>query len=58
MNKILDWANHNRKAIGYTIGGLNLLAALNYALNGQFGMAVTWTVIGAFLVWDAAESNK
>ena len=55
MNKFLDWFYKNRKPIGYTIGGLNLLSAVNYAVNGDYGMAVLWTVIGAFLVIDAYE---
>ena len=55
MNKFLDWFYKNRKTIGYTIGGLNLLSAVNYAVNGDYGMAVLWTVIGAFLVIDTYE---
>ena len=55
MNKFFEWVYTKRKAIGYTIGGLNVLAAVNYAFNGQTGMAVLWTVIGLFLIWDAYE---
>ena len=55
MNKFLEWMYAKRKAIGYTVGGLNLLAAVNYYFNGQTGMAVTWTVIGLFLIFDAYE---
>ena len=55
MSKFFEWFGRNRKPIGYTIGGLNLLAALNYYLNGLTGMAVTWTVIGLFLIYDAYE---
>ena len=55
MNKFLDWFYKNRKTIGYTIGGLNLLSAVNYAVNGDYGQAVLWAVIGAFLVIDAHE---
>jgi hypothetical protein len=55
MSKFFEWMYTKRKAIGYTIGGLNLLAAVNYYLQGQTGMAVTWTVIGMFLIWDAYE---
>jgi hypothetical protein len=55
MTKFLEWMNRNRKQIGYTIGGLNLLAAVNYYFQGQTGMAVVWTVIGLFLVFDAYE---
>lgn len=58
MSKFIDWINCNRKQIGYTIGGLNLLAAVNYYLNGQLSLALLWTVIGTFLIWDAAEYKK
>jgi hypothetical protein len=58
FGKFLEWLGSKRKAVGYTIGGLNLLAAINYYLNGQHGMAVTWTVISVFLIWDAAEYQK
>lgn len=55
MSKFFEWLMRNRKPVGYTIGGLNLLAALNYYIMGLTGMAVIWTVIGLFLVWDAYE---
>ncbi len=58
MSKFLEWLYAKRKSIGYTIGGLNLLAALNYYLNGQHSLAVIWTVIAMFLIWDAAEYKK
>ena len=51
-NKILIWIGRNRKAIGYTVGGLNLLAALNYLALGQYGLAVLWLIIGAMIVLD------
>ncbi len=53
MKSFLEWMDRNRKPIGYTIGGLNVLMALNYALIGQFGLAVLWFVIGFFLLVDA-----
>jgi hypothetical protein len=55
FGKFLEWFGRNRKPVGYTIGALNLLAALNYYLNGQTSLAVLWIVIGMFLIWDAAE---
>jgi hypothetical protein len=58
MSKFFEWLSSKRKAVGYTIGGLNLLAALNYYLTGQTGLAVLWVVIGMFLIWDAAEYKK
>ena len=53
MNKFLDWLHNNRRPIGYTIGGLNLLAALSHLVNGNYGLAVLGLVIGGFLVLDA-----
>lgn len=55
MSKFFEWLNDNRKPIGYTVGALNLLAAANYALQGQTGMSIVWSVIGFFLIWDAYE---
>lgn len=51
-DKILIWIGRNRKAIGYTVGGLNLLAALNHLAMGQYGLAMLWLVIGAMIVMD------
>jgi hypothetical protein len=58
MSKFFEWLQSNRKHIGYTIGVLNLVAAFNYYLMGLTGMAVLWTVIGTFLIWDASEVRQ
>lgn len=58
FTKFLEWLGSKRKTVGYTIGGLNLLAALNYYLNDQHGLALLWTIIAVFLIWDAAEYQK
>jgi len=58
MNNFLNWIHNNRRPIGYTIGGLNLLAALSHALNGNYGLAILWLVIGGFLVLDARVFGK
>ena len=55
MSKFFEWFGRNRQPVGYTIGGLNLLAALSYYLQGQSGLAMLWMVIGMFLIWDAAD---
>jgi hypothetical protein len=52
-DKILIWIGRNRKAIGYTAGGLNLLSAVSYLAQGHYGLAVLWLVIGGMLVLDA-----
>ncbi len=54
-DKIVIWFEQNRRPIGYTVGGLNLLAALNYLIQGQYGLAVLWLVIGGTIVFDTWE---
>lgn len=51
-DKILIWFGRNRKAIGYTVGGLNLLAALSHLARGEIGLAIVWLVIGGMIVLD------
>ncbi len=51
-DKFFEWLGRNRKTIGYTVGGLNLLAALNYLVQGQYGLAVLWLAIGGMIVLD------
>ena len=55
MDKFTDWLGRNRKAIGYTVGGLNLGSGIGQVFAGNTGMGVVWIVIGAFLIWDAYE---
>lgn len=52
---MLVWFGRNRRTIGYTIGGLNVLAGLSYALQGQFGMTLLWLVIGGMIILDTHE---
>lgn len=52
MDKFFVWFGRNRKTIGYTAGGMNLLLAVNYMIQGQYGMAMLWLFIGAMIVYD------
>jgi hypothetical protein len=52
MDKFFEWFGRNRKTIGYTAGGLNLLVAVSYLIQGQWGMAMLWVFIGAMIVYD------
>ena len=54
-DRILDWLELNRRPVGYTVGGLIILAGVGYALQGSWGMAVLWIVLGSFLVWDTHQ---
>lgn len=57
MTKFFDWVGRNRKSISYTIGGLNLLAAVNFAVQGYHGMAVLWIAIAFMLIWDGYDAK-
>jgi len=52
MDKFFEWFGRNRKTIGYTAGGLNLLVAVSYLIQSQWGMAMLWVFIGAMIVYD------
>ena len=51
-DKFFTWVGRNRNAIGYGIGGLNLLMALSYLAQGAWGLAILWAVIGVFIIID------
>jgi len=51
-DKFFEWFGRNRKTIGYTVGGLSLLSALNYLIQGQYGMALLWLFVGTMIVYD------
>ena len=55
MSKFSEWFTKNRKTIGYTIGGLNLLAAANYYFQGDVGLACLWFVIAMGILFDTYE---
>ena len=55
LDKFFVWFGINRKPIGYTLGGLNLLAGLNHVLHGNYGLAMLSGVIGGFLILDSYE---
>jgi len=55
MNKFSEWFGKNRKAVGYTVGSLNLLASVSYFLQGNIGLACLWFVIGSTIMFDTYE---
>jgi hypothetical protein len=55
LEKFFVWFSENRRSIGYTIGGLNVLSGVNYALHGDYGLALLWCVIGGLLILDSYE---
>lgn len=57
MSKFFEWLGSNRKPVGYSLGALNILVAVNHLYNTEFGLAVLWFVIGSFLIWDAYDAT-
>lgn len=51
--KFVQWFERNRKTIGYTIGGLNIVSGLGQIADGQFMPGIVWLVLGISLVFDA-----
>ena len=54
-DKFFVWFGRNRKTIGYTIGGANLLVALSHLIQGQYGLMLLWVVIGFMIMFDTWE---
>ena len=53
MHKFLEWFEHNRKPIGYTIGGLNIGSGVGQIAVGNVPAGVLWVIIGAVIVFDS-----
>lgn len=54
-DKFFVWFGRNRKTIGYTIGGMNLLVALSHLIQGQLGLMLLWLVISFMIMFDTWE---
>ena len=54
-DRFIAWLERNRRAVGYTAGGLNVLAGVNYLFQGHAGMGFLWLGIGIMLVLDTYE---
>ena len=55
LDKFIVWFGNNRKTIGYTIGGVNVLSGINYAVQGTYGLALLWLIIGGAIILDSYE---
>ena len=51
--KVYKWLMDNRVAIGYTLGGLNVLSGLADIAFGNYGLGLLWIVLGSLLIYDA-----
>ena len=53
LDKFFIWVGRNRKEIGLTIGGLNLLSGISAIFNGNYALAMVGFTIGGALILDA-----
>jgi hypothetical protein len=55
LDKFIVWFGNNRRAIGYTIGGVNVLSGINFAFQGNYGLSLLWLIIGGAIILDSYE---
>lgn len=55
LDKFIVWFGNNRRAIGYSIGGVNVLSGINFAVQGNYGLALLWLIIGGAIILDSYE---
>lgn len=58
MTKFFQWFDRNRKPVGYTVGGMNILVGLNHLYNTEALLSLLWISIGLFLIVDAYYNNR
>jgi|APGre2960657404_1045060.scaffolds.fasta_scaffold02128_5 hypothetical protein len=51
-DKIFEWFGRNQQNIGYVGGACGVLAGLGYALQGNYGLALLWVVVGGMIFTD------
>jgi hypothetical protein len=55
MQTFLSWFGRNRRPIGYTVGGVNLLSGLVHLFSGNILDGIFWLLIGAAILIDTRE---
>jgi hypothetical protein len=55
MIKFMEWFGRNRRTIGYSVGGLNVLNGVLSVSQGDTVSGVCFIVLGAALIFDAKE---
>lgn len=52
-DKVIFWFSENRKKIGYTLGGLNILSGLSLLGSTQASNGMMQIFVGTVLIFDA-----
>ena len=55
MDKFLNWFGRNRKTIGYTVGGLNVIDGVVSMAFGDYTNGMLWLVVGTVILIDTKE---
>ena len=55
MDKFLNWFGRNRKTIGYTVGGLNVVDGVVSMAFGDYTNGMLWLVVGTVILIDTKE---
>jgi hypothetical protein len=53
IEKAITWFTINRKKIGYTLGGLNILSGLSLLGTSQASNGTLQIFVGAVIIFDA-----
>jgi hypothetical protein len=53
MDKFFEWFGRNRKTIGYTVGGINILNGVVSLTLGDTANGIFWIILGSAIVFDA-----
>ena len=47
----------NRLAIGYTVGGINVLSGIADIAFGNVGLGILWIIIGSVIIYDTKATK-
>jgi hypothetical protein len=53
MIKFMEWFGRNRRTIGYTVGGMNLITGVMDSLNGNINQGAMFFLLGIVIIIDA-----
>lgn len=56
-DKIVNWFMDNRLAIGYTVGGINVLSGIADIAFGNVGLGILWIIIGSVIIYDTKATK-
>jgi hypothetical protein len=53
MEKFMEWFGRNRKTIGYTVGGVNVLNGVTSLAIGDTLGGICFIVLGSAIIFDS-----